>query len=586
MKRLTLSILAVLSLSMGLQAQFSGNIEGSGLSNFGVVNKEDVKLNLRLDTTKMNMVFNISGGHKYNPTTETTSILDVKNQDAPYSKYENKQLYKRNWYVNTGLDFKFKLTSQDNLNLGLQYGYKGDKDRPLLSTSRYALSGDSITGSQQDTSQMVEHIFKPQMTYTHVFSKADNKVYVGVIGLVDMKEDGFNRITDGDIYSKHRYYTTLSSTNDVDTKIEAFYQDASLGKVKDLGLQTGVDFVWHNDVDVYAGWNNVGGQWRDSTNLDRSHLYSSFALEPNVKISYKYKGFEFFVNERVQWYLHQLINQLDNKTSLNQYQFRHSEWQNILSANVGYKFNNRHRLDLTYQRILDRPNYEKLNPAYTIGKSEGEYFKGNPNLKPTTKDEVGLTYGFMAEHFGTDLTVGYRYTKDKVEKVLDVASADSTIFTYMNAKKQHTGGLVLDLKVDYDAVKAKMWLGTFYDTFVKDDNTIDKTDFNFEVGISLDAYLTKSMKLSSQLLYRSAKASMYNMKGEYIGADIALTKTFTIQPYATHRALSFLDLYIKVNDLVDKPDVEQTWNKEMTYYKVIEKTLNRRSINIGINYKF
>lgn len=567
-------------------AQLSGNVEGGGSWNFDKGHKEDVKLNLRLDTTKMSMAFNISGGHKYNPTTETTSILDMKDKNSAYSKYENKALYKRNWYVNTGLDFKFKLTSQDNLNMGLQYGYKGDKDHPLLSSSRYTLSADTILGTQQDTSNTREHIFKPKLAYTHVFTKSDNKIYVGITGLIDMKEEGFNRITQGKFYSKNRYYTTLSSLNDVDTRIEAYYQDASLGKVKDLNFKGGVDFVWHNDVDIFAGWNNVNGQWRDSTNLDRSHLYSSFALEPNVSISYKYKGFEFYVNERVQWYHHQLINRLNEKTSLNQYEFRRSEWQNILSANVGYKFNTRHRLDLTYQRLLERPNYEKLNPAFIIGKSEGEYFKGNPNLRPTTKDEVGLTYGFMAEHFGTDLTMGYRYTKDKVEKMLDVAKADSTIFTYINTKKQHTGGLTLDLKVDYEAVKAKMWLGTFYDMFVKDDNTIDKTDFNFEVGMSLDAYLTPSMKLSSQLLYRSAKASLYNLKGEYIGADISLTKTFTIEPYATHHALSFLDLYVKVSDLVDKPDYEQTWNADYTYYKVIEKTLNRRSINIGINYKF
>ena len=569
-----------------VSGQLSGNIEGLGLWNFKQGHKEDVKLALKFDTTKMDMTFKISGGHKYNPTTETTSVLDAKNPESLYSKYEDKQLYKRNWNINTELDFGLRLTKQDNLTLGLAYNYKGDKDRPLLSTYRYDIYGDSLTGTQQDTSYTTEHILKPKLVYSHVFGKADNSILIRLTGLFSTKEEGYKRITDGDFYNKHRYYSTLSSLNDIDTRMQVYYQDASLGKVVDLGFTGGLDIVWHNDIDLYGGWNNVGGTWKDSSDLDRSHLYSSFAVEPNVKISYKHNGFEFYINERVQWYWDQLINRLNERTSPDEYEFRDSEWQNILSADIGYRFNNRHRIDLTYNRILDRPKYEKLNPSFTIGKSEGEYFRGNPFLKPTTKDEVGLTYGFMAEHFGTDLTVGYRYTKDKVEKVLDVASADSTIFTYINANKQHTGGAILDLKVDYSAVQAKMWVGTFYDIFIKEDNSFDKSDFNFEVGMSLNAALTPSMHLSSDLVYKSAKASAYSLKGEYIGANVQLTKTFTVAPYRYHRTNSFLDLYIKINDLVDKPDYEQTWNKEMTYYKVVEKTLNRRSVHIGINYKF
>lgn len=586
MKRLTLSILAALSLSTGLWAQFSGNIEGSGLSNFDVVNKEDVKLNLKLDTSIVNLKFNLSGGHNYNPTQETTSTLDAKNSKSGYSKFEQKQFYKRDWQVSTGFNCDFRIKEHDVLNIGLQYQYKGNKDKPSILAGRYNFAQDSLKGEQRDTTDAIEHNIKPQLTYTHVFGKTDSKVYVGITGLVKMKNEELFRRTSGEYYARDRHYWTTSSLNDADTKIEAFYEDKSLGNVTDLSFKAGLDFVWHNDVDVYMGWNHVNNQWIDSVSLDRSQLYASLALEPNVCLSYKYKGLEFFVNERVQWYHHQLYNRLTEVTA-DQYEFRNSQWQNILAANIGYKFNNRHRLDLTYQRILERPDYEKLNPAIILGKSDGEYFQGNINLKPTTKDEVGLTYGFMAEHFGTDLTVGYRYTKDKVEKVIDRATADSTVFTWINAKKQHTGGLTLDLKVDYDAVKAKMWMGTYYDVFVKEEsNKVDKTDFNFEVGMNLTASLTKDTRLASELVYKSAKASAYNLKGEYIGANIQLTHTFTILPYGRHLNTSFLDLYVKVNDLVDKPDYEETWNAAYTYYKVTEKVLNRRSVNIGINYKF
>lgn len=585
-----IAIIAVLiCLPLTLKAQFSGNIEGSGLWNFYTGHKEDVKLNLKLDTSVVNMKFNLSGGHNYNPTTESTMTLDAKNKQSVYSKYEQKSLFKRNWNVNTGLQCDFKLSEKDVLNIGLQYNYKGNNDRPETQSARYALLGDSLRGRQGDTTDVTEHSIKPNITYSHVFPKTVSKVYVGITGLINMKYEDLNRTTTGEYYRNQRRYSTASSLNDADTKIEAYYEDKTLGNVNDLEFKGGLDFVWHNDVDIYGGWNYVNGTWRDSTSLDRSYLYSSFALEPNVKIGYTYKGFSFAVNERVQWYHHQLIDQLIEKTE-EQYAFRTSDWQNILAVGLGYKFNTRHRLDLTYQRTLERPSYDKLNPSITLGKSEGEYFIGNPDLKPQTKDEVGLTYGFMAEHFGTDLTIGYRYTKNKAEKIIDVRELEgfstATIFTWINAKKQHTGGTMLDLKVDYDAVKAKMWVGAYYDTYVNKDNSIDKTDFNFEVGMNLTAALTKDTKLASELVYQSAKASTYNIKGEYIGANVQFTHTFTIEPYGKHLDLSYLDLYVKVNDLVDKPDYEETWNKDFTYYKITEKRLNRRSALIGIIYKF
>lgn len=583
MRKSVIILLSLLVLSINSFARLSGNIEGVGLWNFDKGHKEDAQLKLQLDTTKLRLVFNLSGGHRYNPTQENKTIIDVKKQSA-YRKDEKKDLFKRNWYVTTGFLMNWKLTSQDVLDIGLQYGYNGNKDRPLLTTDRYAISEDTLFGIQKDTTSTIEHLFKPQLTYTHTFAKADSKVHVGLIGLINRAKEDLLRRTDGNIYSTKRRYKTHNSKDDIDTRIEAFYQDGSLGGINNLTLQTGFDFIWHTDIDIYNGSNYVAGTWRDSVGLNRSHLYYSFALEPNIVLTYSYKGLELMINERLQWYHHQLSNRIDEKAA-DEYMFRKSQWQNILMFNIGYKFNSRHRLDLAYNHTLERPDYDKLNPAITIGKNEGEYIKGNPDLKPTTQDEVGLTYGFMAEHFGVDLALGYRYTKDKAEKVIEVATSDSTIFTWLNSKKQHTEGVTLDLIVDYEAVDAKMWVGTFYDTYIKNDK-VDKTDLNFEVGMSISAALTPSVHLSSDLIYRSAKVSTYNAKGEYIGANFQLTKTFTIPKSNIRKESSKLDLYVKVSDLVDKPDYEQTWNKELTYYKETEKILNRRSVSIGINYKF
>ncbi len=580
MKNIITAILLSFFCTLPLFAQLTGMVDGSGLWNFSNGHKEDVTFKIAYDTAKYHIGFNLAGGHHYVPTQEYSITADAKKQDSYYGKRETKNLFDRNWNVKTGFDLGFDIHPQDKLNISLQYQYSGSKDHPDLMTVRYEQSGDSVNGRQADTTSMQSHMLTPNLEYVHTFSKQDNKITLTGFSLINIKYEDMLRSTTGKFYSKDKRYATANSINDADSKITLHYDDKSLAKVENLVLGTGLDFIWHTDMDIYTGRNYVGGNWRDSTNLDRSFLYNSFAIEPFINISYKYKGLEVYVNERIQWYYHELMDQLTERKS-EEYQFRKSQFQNILAGGIGYRFNPRHALSLDYKRTLSRPEYDKLSPSVTLGKSDGEYFIGNPDLRPQTTDDAGFTYAFTAEHFGVDFTVGYRYTKDKVEKVIadnvpdDKKLGEGIYFTYINATRQHTGGATLDLKVDYEAVKAKMWVSTFYDTFIKN-GKVDKTDFNCEVGISLDAALTPTLHLNSDLTYRSAKQSAYNLKGEYIGANIKLVKTF----------INTLDLYIQVNDLVDKPDIEQTWNESYTYYKETDKYLNRRSILIGLTYKF
>ena len=547
--------------------------------NFATGHKENLKLNVQMDTTIYHVGFKLSGGHCFNPTIESTIILDTKKASSIYSKEEDKQRNKRNWYVNAGLEARFDIRPTDILSVSVDYGYNGDKDKAKLDAMRNNIGKDTLTGNQFDTVASNEHRLEPKINYLHTFGKADSKLTLSVLGLIDNKEESMIRTVGGNYYSRQKYYQTVSSLNDLDTRLLLHYDDASLAGVKNLKFCSGVDVFFNNDIDLYNGSNRVNGEWRDSTALKQSYYYYSFALEPFVNAGYTYKRFSFYVNERVQWYYHQLMDKLEEKKS-EQYQFQKDQWQNILAAGFAFKFNSRHKIGLDYKRTLSRPDYKKLSTTYVIGSSEGEYMHGNPDLKPQTTDDASMTYCFTAEHFSLDLTAGYRYTENKVEKVLDVIpegeTGMSTVFTWINANKQHTGRTVLNLKINYAEVQARMWLGTYYDTYIKKENTIDKTDFNFDVGIDLSAMLTPTLRLSSTLTYRSAKASAYNVKGEYIGADFRLTKTF----------LDKLDLYVNINDLVDKNDYEQTWNAQYTYYKVVEKQLGRRSVQVGIVYNF
>jgi outer membrane receptor protein involved in Fe transport len=61
------------------------------------------------------------------------------------------------------------------------------------------------------------------------------------------------------------------------------------------------------------------------------------------------------------------------------------------SANVMYKFNSKHNVKLTYNRRINRPNINQLNPFEKIGFSD-DISSGNPVLKPEYRDKLQFTY--------------------------------------------------------------------------------------------------------------------------------------------------------------------------------------------------
>lgn len=569
----------LLLLPIQIFAQWSGQVDASGLSNFQKGHKEDLGLKMQFDTTKFHVGFHVSGGHYYCPTTEIVGIYDTKDRESAFSKFENKSCYNRNWYANAGVDLRFDLRPQDILSVSLDYGYKGSSDHPLMFTWRYDIHGDSLMGGQIDTSRFFSHQLIPEIRYEHIFKKEDSKLSVIWNVVLGVTNDALQRTTAGNFYELQRSYTTLDVIDKLKGMVEVAYEDFSLGRVKNLHIYTGLDFFTDDNLDLYDGSNFAEDPMQDSILLKHSSSYNAFALEPFVNLAYSYKQLDVYVKERVQWYYHSLKNNYAVDPA-EMYDLKKSEWQNILAAGLAFRINARHRLSLEYARTLERPDYQKLNTILIIGKSEGEFFKGNPDLNPQSRNDISLKYSFMSDHFGTDFTLGYRYTKNKFEKILDLTPNDfvgvTTLRTWVNIKQQHTGMAELNLKVDYDAVKANMWLGINVDKLYKVDNSVNKVEFNYEVGIDLLAKIAPTWCLSSEVMYCSPKISTYNYKGEYIGANIKLTKTF----------LKSLDVSIELNDLVDKAFEEETWNADLTYYKRTIRSQNRCSILLGLSYRF
>ncbi len=85
------------------------------------------------------------------------------------------------------------------------------------------------------------------------------------------------------------------------------------------------------------------------------------------------------------------------------------------SAAVTWNINQKHSLNLTYSRRIDRPTYQDLNP-FENKLDELTYQRGNPFLKPQYTHNVELTHTFMGF---VNTTLGYSYVNDFATEATD-----------------------------------------------------------------------------------------------------------------------------------------------------------------------
>lgn len=566
-------------------AQFSGSVKADGAWNFKKSNNEKAELKLKYAGENYHVGTGFDFGHSFLPSLQTTSIMDAKKEKSEYYKGEYKSIDPRKFNAGAGIDFGYAFSPKNILDAAMSYSYSGTDEKSLLNTERFDKNSSALEGTQRDTTFVKNHNFKFSSSYKHGFdSRPDARLVVSAASYTNYKHDANRRVAFGNFYSKAKNYATYSSINDFDSNISASYEDKFRFKRSNLTLKAGVDLVSNQDIDGYYAENFVGGQWRDSTQYRQSYFYNALSAEPYVNLTYSIGKFDFFIRERVQVYWHTMIDKLEDikHPADIKSQFDKFDPRNLLSAGATYRINDRHIVAVDYGRSISRPDYKKLCPTLMIGKSEGEYFLGNPDLLPEITDKVNLSYTYKKSIFVTRLDINYRDKKNTAEKVIDLEKSKDvtdpmvkTIYTWMNSKRQNSFGSKLDLKIDGKIVKTELWAGFNFDRYWKN-GAMDKTDFNYEIGSVLDVFLNETTKLSSTLAYISAKQSAYNLKGEDVIANLRFSKTI----------LGSLELYAELKDIVDKDIYEETWNADMNYMKIVSTKPMHRAALLGVKYVF
>ena len=120
------------------------------------------------------------------------------------------------------------------------------------------------------------------------------------------------------------------------------------------------------------------------------------------------------------------------------------------SAALTWNINQKHNLNLTYSRRIDRPTYQDLNP-FENKLDELTYEKGNAFLSPQYTDNIELTHTFKGM---VNTTIGYSHVKDYATQATDTIN-NATYVQQKNLAKQE----ILNINIGSPTPINKWWNG-------------------------------------------------------------------------------------------------------------------------------
>lgn len=121
------------------------------------------------------------------------------------------------------------------------------------------------------------------------------------------------------------------------------------------------------------------------------------------------------------------------------------------SAALTYNVNDKHTLNLTFSRRIDRPSYQDLNP-FENKLDELTYEKGNAFLKPQYTSNIELSHTLK----GTIITtIGYSHVKDYRAQYLDTTNENATFAQVRNLATQK----IFSASIGSSLPIAKWWTG-------------------------------------------------------------------------------------------------------------------------------
>lgn len=341
---------------------------------------------------------------------------------------------------------------------------------------------------------------------------------------------------------------------------------------KELKLELGLKNTYQEMRSDYffKYQNDSTGEYITDNNFSNIFNYYQNISAAYINLSKQFKKLSVQAGVRGE---NTMINTLSQNSGLS-YSRQYFNLFPVIS--LDYKKSEKHTISLSYNKRVNRPDYNSFNPFVTYISTLTTY-KGNPFLKPEYSHDIGLTHSYKTSIYNSvnmsriyNTFMGYTTQND---------SAKSYVHTTANLN--YADILSYSLFIQKDLYK--WWSINFNATVfnINTNGTLNNLPYGYSTtALSSDLYsritLPKGYSVELTAFYLSPfLEGIYHTRSRSF-VNVAFKKTFFEQKLSV--ALAFNDIFWG--------QIRNTTVDYQNQNMVGRQTFDTRRINISINYNF
>lgn len=196
-----------------------------------------------------------------------------------------------------------------------------------------------------------------------------------------------------------------------------------------------------NKLNDYSGNNLLGAAYAMAT-------LPFGPLEVHAGLRYEYNHMELISNTR------------SSETSHESHYYRHGDL--FPSANMTWRFNDKHQARFCYGRSVNRPEFREVSPSVYYDFDLASDVQGNFDLKNCYVDNLDLRYEWYPSRGEViSLAAFYKHFDSPIEWVYTLSGGTDVIYSYKNARSADNYGLELDIRKSLDFIGLRNFSWSF-----------------------------------------------------------------------------------------------------------------------------
>lgn len=196
-----------------------------------------------------------------------------------------------------------------------------------------------------------------------------------------------------------------------------------------------------NKLNDYSGNNLLGAAYAMAT-------LPFGPLEVHAGLRYEYNQMELISNTR------------SSETSHESHYYRHGDL--FPSANMTWRFNDKHQARFCYGRSVNRPEFREVSPSVYYDFDLASDVQGNFDLKNCYVDNLDLRYEWYPSRGEViSLAAFYKHFDSPIEWVYTLSGGTDVIYSYKNARSADNYGLELDIRKSLDFIGLRNFSWSF-----------------------------------------------------------------------------------------------------------------------------